>query len=533
MYSKILAPIFVAILVAGCSASTSDNTEIGSDCTGGKCDAFAPPTLLSLGTTIGACTTILDRSSTDEFFLFDKTECAFVGLEDATGSELNTVTVETVAQGTNRHSSARFDSNQLDGTAKPVASWNLEGYPIQSTVTAATVIKTTSGRLSEPETSASVILPKVVFDVTERPEMDTTTTLALPFHFDQVVVWPTQDFADKWAASEIRVVHVGIESSLDVAGTSREFSSSRFAVSGDDLAGLTKTVFSIPVDASSSPKIEVRVDSNDVSGAATLEGPGYYLLETDGTLTAATPEMVEARGMFDRDAENPQPLPGDDVDEPVTDPVDPPVDEDPCNGACDATEACVNAACVPLADQRQFSCNSTPSASCETDNDCAADNACAGGVCRLRECQFQSESCLSPFAVCEQDSDCDADHACAGGLCRRISCQRQTESCLSPFAVCEQETDCAADHACVEGICRRLTCQNQSESCFDPFAPCAGSADCAADHACVDSVCRRLTCQSQSTSCFQPFAPCNADSDCADGHVCGESQKCQRLTCLG
>lgn len=529
MFRKTTA-LFLLVGLAGCTAGTSgpdDQTSI-STCEGGKCDAFAPRALETISTAFGQCTVTPDTSTQDEFFAVETVECRFIDFDESAGTTINSIILEARELATEQYHSARFD--ELDGTTRSAFNFRTDGYPLRIEVRPIVHMNTTYSQLSAPQQHGEYLLPRITTEVLNRPTEPVTLDFELPMELWEVVVWPTKEFAEKLASGEHRFGLLKLTSELEVDGNAERVSHSRSFRPGDDLTQLSNTVFVLP--SADIVLAELHATSEQPTGLVAIDGPGYFLIEADGSLTAATPQDIEARGMFADDAEPPVVVdnPGEEEEPPITDPVDPP-EQDACAGACDATEACVASACVPLEDQRQRSCNSAATAVCEEDADCASGNVCADGLCRLRECQIQYTSCSTPTAVCDADSDCADDHACAEGLCRRLSCQVQYTSCSNPHTVCEQTSDCAAEHACVEGACRRLSCQLQYTSCSTPHSPCGANDHCSADHACVEGLCRRLSCQIQYSSCSTPSAPCAADGDCASGHACLDDV-CQRLSCI-
>lgn len=536
MFKRYAALLLLGTALAGCSATTTPDTDDTntSTCSGGKCDAFAPRALESVSTTFGTCTVNPDTETADEFFALDRTNCTFVNFEDELPLHLNTVIVEAKELTNERFHSQSFDKEELDGTERGAFNLRVDGYPLRMNVRPIVYLDQTSGSVAEPTKSGTYLLPKITVDVLERPTAPSEHTFQLPFEMFEIAVWPTKEFADRFVSEELRFGYLRMHSELEIEDRTKRHSHSRHFRTTDELALLGNTIFHLAVEQNGVAVIELNLGEDFAAGAAAISKPGYYLIEEDGSLTEATPADIEARGYFLDDAE-PTPPADDptvaDEEPPVTDPVDPEPAVDPCNGTCDATEACVAAECVALEDQRQTSCSASANAACEEDADCASGNVCAADVCRLRECQTQSSQCYDARQVCEQDTDCADGHACADGLCRRLSCQTQSSQCYDARQVCEQNTDCDSGHACVEGLCRRLSCQTQSSQCYDARQVCAADDHCDSGHACVEGLCRRLSCQTQATQCYDARQVCAADDDCADAHVCQDGL-CHRTSCI-
>lgn len=538
MKNIVRSALLLSLTMLGCSNADPGPGPIGSTCDGPKCDAFAPPELVATPGDFGRCTVVPDTEAADLFFARDLVDCLFVGFDESTSLSVTTIYVNGEYGDGRIGNAVEFAPDEL-GTSKTAVNARAESYPL--TVHVRPILQylsRDSGKLgAEPTRQLSYLSPKLSFEVATRPTEPVDTNIVLPLEVWPVVVWPTQAFADRWETDELRFLNLTITDTVEFEpGREQRTYFSRHASSGDSLESLPGTVFALSVDGQGEgPQLKVMLDSDEAVTTLTIDGPGYYLLGVDGSVTRATPAEVEALGMFDRDAPPVEPTEPDAPTTPEpTEPSTPEIPPDPCGDTCDATQACVAGACVALSDQVQRSCTSTPTAACDgEDTDCGPGNACVGGVCRLLSCQVQNTSCYTPTASCDgEDSDCGEGHACSGGLCRRLTCQIQNTSCYTPTAVCEASSDCAGEHACVAGTCRRLTCQIQNSSCYTPTAICAADADCGADHACAAGVCRRLTCQVQNASCYTPTAVCDAeDTDCGEGHTCNDSGVCQRLTC--
>lgn len=505
---QIMKKIAIAGLVGlcvwtGCSATEDTGPEENQSlCMAAKCDGNSIADLQPIATQFGNCEVVPDPNA-DEFFAIETWNCQFVNFEEGMPAKLESVYTwaESSRGPTN---SVNFDLG--DSSKKRAAGWRVDDYPITTTIrTIASISTSDFGRLGSPNISTTPVIFETKATHTTRPTQTLTQEIALPMEFWPVVIWPTAEFAQKFAENN-RYFMVNIEGEVETSTRSQQYTHGRYATQNDDLRQLPAKTFFLPVQDGKTPTLEVRMDGNDPTSTTQITGPGYYLLQADGSVVKVSAQEVLEKGMSQLAGEEPtspepepQPNPGTSNNEPSPEPVlpEPEPEVDPCNNTCSTTQTCVNAACVPLANQTQ------------------------------------STSCTAPRAACETNSDCADGHACAEGLCRRLSCQVQSTNCYAATAICELNTDCADGHACVDGLCRRLTCQSQSSNCSAPTAVCNLDADCNAGHACAGGLCRRLTCQTQSSNCYAPTAVCDGAeaSDCADGHVCDNSL-CKRLTCV-
>lgn len=501
------------------------------------------PELTAIGSDFGLCTVTPDLDAADEFFALEDWTCQFVGFDDRLPLKLKNVFTWTMQDGGGFSSTVNFTEAELDGTTKRAGSWRTDKYPV-TTVVAPTLSLVTSdtGRVGESNPRLSGASMKIENLITSRPTQAIQQPMSADMEFWPVVIWPTAEFAQKFEDGDISFFSVDITGEITTQGNSQPMSNpiryGRYAIRGNDLKALPNKTFLMPVQAGAPPKLELRLESNDVTSTASVDGPGYYLMGVDGSLIRASVAEVTERGMSRTVASVAIPDAGTDLasdagtDVVVADVAVPVVD--PCMGACSDDQACVKAACVSLTNQVQANCNSAATALCDgEDSDCAPEHACAGGKCVRLTCQTQNSQCSAPQKACDgEDSDCAVGHACADGKCRLLTCQSQDQYCNAAVDPCEESTDCAADHVCTSGVCTRLSCKSQDQYCNAPKGACEmDNAECPADHVCADGKCKRLTCQSQDTYCNAPKGVCDDDdSDCPAEQVCVTGQ-CRRLTC--
>ncbi len=538
---KLLILVGLVSLVGACSQDTAPDASTTSTCQIAKCDAASLSELTAIDSGFGLCTVTPDLDAADDFFALEEWTCQFVGFEDALPLKLRNVFTYSMQAGGNFSSTVDFTAAELDGTTKRAGAWRIDKYPV-TTVVAPTLSLVTSdtARVGESSPNLSGASMKIESVITSRPTEATQQAISANMKFWPVVIWPTAEFAQKFEGGDISFFSVNIVGKIATdEGRSNNIRYGRYAVRGDDLKGLPNTKFFVPVQPEFPPTLELRLESNDVTSTGSIDGPGYYLMGIDGSLTKATVAEVTERGMSRASAAVPVSDAGPDVSLDAGTDVEVDVAApvvDPCMDTCAADQACVNTACVSLATQVQTNCNSTATAVCDgEDTDCAAGNICAGGKCRLSTCQSQDQYCNAATKPCEESTDCAADHVCTSGVCTRLSCKAQDQYCNAPKGTCVADNaECPADHVCAEGKCKLLKCQEQDQYCNAPKGACDDDDnDCAAEQVCVAGQCRRLTCQAQDQYCNTPKGACDEGeaTDCPDGHVC-EAGKCKRLTCL-
>lgn len=542
MKMKMLA-VGLALFVGACSQDSGTEVDGPTTCKSAKCDTVGLSELNVIGSDFGLCTVTPDLDAADEFFAIEDWTCQFIGLDESLPLQLKNVFTWTKQNGGSFGSTVDFTTAELDGTTKRAGSWRTDRYPI-TTVVAPTLSLVTSdtGRVGESNPHTSGASMRIENVLTSRPTQAIQQPMSANMEFWPVVIWPTSEFAQKFEAGDVSFFSVDISGEITMQGDSQAISLpiryGRYAIRGNDLKALPNKTFLVPVQNGATPKLELRLESNDVTSTASVDGPGYYLMGVDGSLTRASVAEVTERGMSrtvagvvipdvgtDLSADAGTDVDAVDVPEPVV---------DPCMGNCANEEVCVNAACVSLANQVQANCNSAASALCDgEDSDCAPEHACAGGKCVRLTCQTQSAQCGMPQSVCDgEDTDCASGHACADGKCSRLTCQSQSQFCNEAVNPCEESTDCATDHVCTSGVCTRLLCKAQDAFCNAPKGACEmDNAECPADHVCADGKCKRLTCQAQDAFCNAPKGACDDDNnDCPAEQVCVAGQ-CRRLTC--
>jgi hypothetical protein len=437
--------------------------------------------------------------------------------------------------------------------------------------------------------SASVHTPVGIASVEalRRYTADAPLSFGLTVEEWPVAVWPSEALVASFESGTTTDLTVLVEGDAELYGEEHKSSDGGFVATTETLVGLADLPFhALTSDGTVELTVLLRTGGTTVPTIHTLDRPGYYVLDVDGSVSRSEPESL-VRHWLEGGVEPVVPDAGivsdgsivsdGGVEQPPHDAGSPSV----CVPACGSGDVCVASACVPASRQAQESCGRVPTATCDPgeDGDCAAGHACVMGLCRRLACQTQWHCSAEPTRqdgstsgepvapICESDAHCAAGHACVMGVCRKLTCQTQWHCSAEPTRqdgstsgepvapICESDAHCAAGHACVMGVCRKLTCQTQWHCCAEPpvqdgstsgepVAPvCESDAHCAAGHACVGNVCRNIMCQFQwhcgadpstqdgSTS-GEPVAPvCEADRHCAVDHRCREDGFCASTSC--
>ena len=437
-----LLSLVTALGTAGCAVNSGPGT--GLDGNDHKNDGFSPADLPALEAValdnLVECFGVMDDSTSDPFFQRHELRCTAAVMP--TGLTVDRVWVSVISDDSRLYDTLDLMAADF-GTETLITRVGNDHFPLRVRVTI-------PFRLDDDGASKYWGFERTISGPSEFEGLtaDAPITMGLPFDLWPVALYPTVALRDAWTAEDNTLLITRTDYTFPVAGSAelavggpspvteiRERRTDIHRRSGlEDLASLvrTPTYYAMPIGGLADPAGMTIMLGRDGEVPSSIVGPGYYLVDLDGTatLTATTDLPDLGTGTGDDGGADDDGGIGDvdggagDVDGGAGDDGGPA--PDPCAGACSANEVCVAGGCVVRSQQQQRYCGDTPDRLCDGDDnaDCADGNICAEGLCRNRSCQKQQYCGDTPDTPCDgDDGDCAPDHACnADNICERVSC---------------------------------------------------------------------------------------------------------------